>query len=1140
MYPCCTRAQLGSSTRQQARPMPSKGSACAHALSSRVVRGGQQAKRAAAAPTHRRHTDHQPPTPQAGGGDEAAPFVRDPRDNPRCIRCAVVTSQRELSWRVIVLLGVLVGGAGVCEAQAPTPSAATSASAASCTDDPHGVLAKANASCAQVLALGCSTDLNAYNQGAPPGFLVKIACPKSCKVCVPPVNKIPPAVPVPACVDDPKGLLASVRTSCAQVLPLGCNTDLSTVDPRAPTGMLVKIACPKSCSNCNFGGGILSALAWTDNATCTDVASAQLTSFCNFDSQCYDIRQQQYWNPTCEKLEPFGVCHGVHRGHTANSSRCCKTCAKPHQCVDASDKTVSDATGGEIRSCAALQQAECFHHHNRAKQLIARRLCCKSCSGTCVESSWPGMAHTGKDRAGVYTDFPCDECTVPLWKSERRHRILHQNRSEDTESCDKFCRSVKDSKGIKLTCTAAWSAGRLGCERQNRIPCNLSLTSDEAFNGFLPICECGKKTVAAPTWNGYADVPDHVCNRETLGLVPSCRAFAQLGGCNHKMGGGKSTHAKWVAKTLCAKTCNRPTKRPDCLPSLRSLDPSEVATLFFQSNQPHIAGKLTLNGKSLDDLVDRNRDTKIGTLFNETELLEVERVLRDYGRTSFGTQYRSDPPSMSTCSKVFSNTGKDPVLVSVKLYPKRLVSIDNHLSAFTLKYSIVVTWADDRYVRPAENSAASDEGYFPLKTKQNPSGVMQPFWIPELKLANEISGTRQTAGEWGPVVHTFGRLPYNGRFDEIEDITHKKLGCKHYIDDFSCDTVVLRYKDKPASPNCNAAHLRNAGCEAWGVLHYWDAIATFTNDFDYARFPYDVQTLKVLIRVTGENNGISHVQLADSAQIKLKDLVAGSDEMAQLQKTFDSLPGWNLQGYLSASRQPEGKDRGSEHDGIEFSFDIARDSAFYIYNLVLPVVIVTVCTLASFMLHPSECATRVTLCVTLLLAMLTFQSVASNYVPPTGKTTAYHQFVLMSMSHNLVVFFESIVVFKLPRWLHLDSVEGDEDIEIFAFVDDFFAIVTVPFYLSFTIFTINGGLLDGYAFELVLSVLLCVCGPIGWGLLQKKLEWANGCFRLAGRAPTSTALDESDNDVKSTPLSILSDRPPSADLHATSNPLHHG
>lgn len=52
------------------------------------------------------------------------------------------------------------------------------------------------------------------------------------------------------CVDDVGGALAGAGMTCAAILPLGCNTDLNSVNPQAPVGSLVKVVCPVSCQAC--------------------------------------------------------------------------------------------------------------------------------------------------------------------------------------------------------------------------------------------------------------------------------------------------------------------------------------------------------------------------------------------------------------------------------------------------------------------------------------------------------------------------------------------------------------------------------------------------------------------------------------------------------------------------------------------------------------------------------------------------------------------------------------------------------------------------------------------------------------------------------------------------------------------------
>lgn len=53
-----------------------------------------------------------------------------------------------------------------------------------CRDDPTGVLAATNATCAQLAAItSCEQDLNQLNSAVPAGSLLKLACPATCNAC---------------------------------------------------------------------------------------------------------------------------------------------------------------------------------------------------------------------------------------------------------------------------------------------------------------------------------------------------------------------------------------------------------------------------------------------------------------------------------------------------------------------------------------------------------------------------------------------------------------------------------------------------------------------------------------------------------------------------------------------------------------------------------------------------------------------------------------------------------------------------------------------------------------------------------------------------------------------------------------------
>ena len=54
--------------------------------------------------------------------------------------------------------------------------------------------------------------------------------------------------------DDPSGALAATGVACEQVVRLGCESDLHTMQPEMPAGSLVALLCPVSCEACHRTG----------------------------------------------------------------------------------------------------------------------------------------------------------------------------------------------------------------------------------------------------------------------------------------------------------------------------------------------------------------------------------------------------------------------------------------------------------------------------------------------------------------------------------------------------------------------------------------------------------------------------------------------------------------------------------------------------------------------------------------------------------------------------------------------------------------------------------------------------------------------------------------------------------------------
>ena len=70
---------------------------------------------------------------------------------------------------------------------------------------------------------------------------------------------------------------------------------------------------------------------------------------------------------------------------------------------------------------------------------------------------------------------------------------------------------------------------------------------------------------------------------------------------------------------------------------------------------------------------------------------------------------------------------------------------------------------------------------------------------------------------------------------------------------------------------------------------------------------------------------------------------------------------------------------------LKFHLRMRRKPFFYVFNIVLPIMILSVTTLSVFML-PADCNEKVGLAVSILLAFIVFQTVVADVIPRTPDT----------------------------------------------------------------------------------------------------------------------------------------------------------
>lgn len=98
---------------------------------------------------------------------------------------------------------------------------------------------------------------------------------------------------------------------------------------------------------------------------------------------------------------------------------------------------------------------------------------------------------------------------------------------------------------------------------------------------------------------------------------------------------------------------------------------------------------------------------------------------------------------------------------------------------------------------------------------------------------------------------------------------------------------------------------------------------------------------------------------------------------------------------------------------ITFYFVLHRKSLFYIVTFVVPCVLITILTIFVFYL-PSNCGEKVTLCISILLALIVFLLLIADMIPPTSKAVPLiGVYLLFSMGMVTVSILLTVIVIHI-------------------------------------------------------------------------------------------------------------------------------
>lgn len=206
----------------------------------------------------------------------------------------------------------------------------------------------------------------------------------------------------------------------------------------------------------------------------------------------------------------------------------------------------------------------------------------------------------------------------------------------------------------------------------------------------------------------------------------------------------------------------------------------------------------------------------------------------------------------------------------------------------------------------------------------------------------------------------------------------------------------------------------------------------------FADFPFDKQTLEIQFGYDHRDDGA--VELSDGVIIRYK-----SDEL-------HGAMGWSVtsMGFSRAivntsdpnvfiRVDPDDHHPFKQHHAVKLVstlyIDITRVHAYYVFNIIIPLSLLTAISWCTFF-HPAEAIdARMALVMTSFLALVAFQFVVNSSLPQTTEYTRLQNFVFGTTLSMVFIAGESAVVYFLirrQRWLreHRTTPRDDRKVHV--------------------------------------------------------------------------------------------------------------
>lgn len=128
---------------------------------------------------------------------------------------------------------------------------------------------------------------------------------------------------------------------------------------------------------------------------------------------------------------------------------------------------------------------------------------------------------------------------------------------------------------------------------------------------------------------------------------------------------------------------------------------------------------------------------------------------------------------------------------------------------------------------------------------------------------------------------------------------------------------------------------------------------------------------------------------------------------------------WNIMSCPGVYNYTYDKAEGYHKAQITFTLQLRRKTLFYTVNLIIPCVLISFLSVSVFYL-PADAGEKMTMCISILLALIVFLLLVSKILPPTSvKIPLIAKYLLFTFIMNIITILITVIIinwnFKTPR-----------------------------------------------------------------------------------------------------------------------------